>query len=298
MDVQAIRKGHADLEATLAVNMIKMYRAIPESTFVQKRLEALAWLVGCGQMVIKVVLPMDKNGTPLPATQTESYYHPKEGLFTDAEDNQVGFSGSVNESATALEDNYESFMVFRSWDTSQPFLGQIQIKFDKLWNGKEKDWIALPIPEAVKLELLKYRPNTPPTREVGEPEPPVKPPPVPRPIDATQKERIVFHFIRDAPHLLNAHRLGMATSTVKPWPHQILVGDAMSNGSLTPSCCATRWAWARRWRPGLAIRQLLLSGRVQRAAHPRSEERPGAVARGTLREVHPERPPLRRQQLP
>src|SRR5208283_5573418 len=136
-DVEAIRKGHADLEATLAVNMIKIYRAIPESTFVQKRLEALAWLVGSGQMEIKVVLPTDKNGHPLPASQTESYYHPKEGLFTDAEGNQVGFSGSVNESATALEDNYEAFVVFNSWEAGTPYLANIRYKFDRLWDKKE-----------------------------------------------------------------------------------------------------------------------------------------------------------------
>ena len=264
-DVEAIRRGEADLEATLSLNMVRTYRAIPESTFVQKRLEALAWLVGSGQMEIKVVLPTDKNGTPLPATQTDSYYHPKEGLFTDAEGNQVGFSGSVNESATALEDNYESFMVFRSWDTSQPFLGQIQIKFDKLWNGKEKDWIALPIPEAVKLELLKYRTDMPPTREVGEPEPPFKTPLVPPPIDATQKERIVFQFLRDAPHLLNAHRLGMATSTVQPWPHQIKVSDAVIERFPHSFMLCDEVGLGKTVEAGLAIRQLLLSGRVQRA---------------------------------
>ncbi len=264
-DVEAISKGHADLEATLAVNMIKMYRAIPESTFVQKRLEALAWLVGSGQMQIKVVLPTDKNGTPLPATHTESYYHPKEGLFTDAEGNQVGFSGSVNESATALEDNYESFMVFRSWDASQPFLGQIQIKFDKLWNGKEKDWIALPIPEAVKLELLKYGTNTPPTHEPGETESPVKPPPDSPSIDATQKERIVFQFLRDAPHLLNANRLGMATSTVQPWPHQIRVSDAVIERFPHSFMLCDEVGLGKTVEAGLAIRQLVLSGRVQRA---------------------------------
>ena len=198
-DVEAISKGQADLEATLSLNMMRMYRAIPESTFVQKRLEALAWLVGSGQMEIKVVLPTDKNGTPLPATLTDSYYHPKEGLFTDAEGNQVSFSGSVNESATALEDNYESFAVFNNWSLSPPHLKQIQIKFDKLWHRKEKDWIALPVPEAVKLELLKYRTNSPPTLDAGEPEPEKKEPEHPPAIDATHKERIVFQFLRDAP---------------------------------------------------------------------------------------------------
>jgi hypothetical protein len=262
-DVKAIQKGQADLEATLALNMTMTFRAIPESTLVQKRLEALAWLVGSGQMEIKVVLPTDKNGTPLPATQTESYYHPKEGMFTDATGNQVGFSGSVNESATALEDNYESFMVFRSWDTSQPFLGQIQIKFDKLWEGREKDWIALPVPEAVKRELLKYRPKTPPTREFGEPEPEI--PPIPPPIDASQKERIVFQFLRDAPHLLNAHRLGMATSTVRPWPHQVRVSDAVVERFPHSFLLCDEVGLGKTVEAGLAIRQLVLSGRVRRA---------------------------------
>ena len=143
---------------------------MPESDFVRNRLKVLAWLVGTGQLEIKVVLPTDKHGHPLPASQTESYYHPKEGLFTDAAGNQVGFSGSVNESATALEDNYESFMVFNSWESSPAHLKQIQIKFTKLWDGKEKDWIALPMPEAVKQELLKLRPASPPDRDFGEPE--------------------------------------------------------------------------------------------------------------------------------
>jgi SNF2 family DNA or RNA helicase len=262
-DVEAIQNGQADLEATLALNMTRTFRAIPESTFVHRRLEALAWLVGTRQMEIKVVLPTDKNGTPLPATQTDSYYHPKEGLFTDAEGNQVGFSGSVNESATALEDNYESFMVFRSWDTSQPFLGQIQIKFDKLWHGKEKDWIALPVPEAVKRELLKYRPNSPPTREVGEPE--KKEPESPPQVDATQKERIAFQFLRDAPHLLYAHRLGVATSTVQPWPHQIRVSDAVVDRFPHSYMLCDEVGLGKTVEAGLAIRHLVLSGRVQRA---------------------------------
>jgi superfamily II DNA or RNA helicase len=264
-DVEAIRKGHADLEATLALNMIKMYRAIPESTFVKRRLEALAWLVGSGQMEIKVVLPTDKDGHPLPASQTESYYHPKEGLFTDAEGNQVGFSGSVNESATALEDNYESFMVFNSWDSSPAHLKQIQIKFDKLWNGNEKDWIALPIPEAVKLELLKYRPNTPPTRDPGEPKPEDERPPIKPHIEVAQKERIVFQFLRDAPHLLNAHRLGVATSTVQPWPHQIRVGDTIVERFPHSFMLCDEVGLGKTVEAGMAIRQLILSGRVQRA---------------------------------
>jgi len=210
-DVEAIRQGHATLEERLSRRMT-MRLVVPESDYIGNRLKVLAWLVGTGQLEIKVVLPTDTQGNPLPASKTDSYYHPKEGLFEDAKGNQLGFSGSVNESARALEDNYESFMVFNSWETA-PYLANIRHKFDRLWERKEKDWIALPIPEAVKKELLKYRPASAPVTEFdGE-----------QTIDAgadqqdeaigaaDQRERIIFQFLRDVPFLAGADRLGMET---------------------------------------------------------------------------------------
>ena len=140
-DVAAIKEGHATLAEQVEKRMV-IRLALPESDYVQNRLKALAWLVGTGQLEIKVVLPTDKHGRPLPASKSDSYYHPKEGLFEDAAGNRLGFSGSVNESATALEDNYESFMVFNSWDGTSAHLAQIGHRFDRLWQGKERDWVA------------------------------------------------------------------------------------------------------------------------------------------------------------
>ena len=134
-DVAAIEDGHATLEHAVETAMITRW-ALPESDYVENRLKVLAWLVGTGQLEIKVVLPKDKHGRPLPSNKTECYYHPKEGIFTDKIGEQIAFSGSVNESATALEDNYESFMVFNSWET-KPHLSQIRFRFDRLWEYKE-----------------------------------------------------------------------------------------------------------------------------------------------------------------
>src|SRR5262249_15611205 len=149
--------------------------------YVKNRVQALAWLVGTGQLQIQVVLPRGADGHPLPGSVAEAYYHPKEGIFTDAAGDQVAFSGSVNESATALVENYESFLVVTSWDT-QAYVSAIQKRFEKLWDGKDKDWIALPIPEAARLELLKLRPSTPPERDALDPITPQKP----RPAEAEQ----------------------------------------------------------------------------------------------------------------
>src|SRR5208283_2403885 len=89
-DVEAIRQGHAMLEERLAERM-KLRLVLPESDYVENRLKVLAWLIGTGQLEIRVVLPIDAKGQPLPANKSDCYYHPKEGIFTDSEGNQVAF---------------------------------------------------------------------------------------------------------------------------------------------------------------------------------------------------------------
>jgi superfamily II DNA or RNA helicase len=268
-DVAAINEGHATLAEQVEKRLLIRF-VLPESDYLENRLKALAWLVGTGQLEIKVVLPTDKLGRPLAASRSESYYHPKEGLFVDAAGDRLGFSGSVNESATALEDNYESFMVFNSWDGTSAHLAQIGHRFDRLWLGKEQDWVAMPIPEAVKQKLLKLRPETAPAKEIGSDEEETQDqgdetPRVVSQVDADQRERIVFQFLRDVPHLLNADRLGMETCTVRPWPHQTRVADTIVKRFPERFMLCDEVGLGKTIEAGLAIRQLVLSGVVRRA---------------------------------
>ncbi|MBY0527368.1 MAG: DEAD/DEAH box helicase family protein [Gemmataceae bacterium] len=266
-DVAAIAEGHAQLEELVARRM-KIRLALPEDDYIRNRVKALAWLVGTGQLEIKVVLPTDSHGRPLPAGRSECYYHPKEGVFSDAAGDQVGFSGSINESVKALEYNYESFMRFESWSATAPYLKQITTRFTRLWEGKEKDWIALPIPEAVRQELLKLRPAYPPTHDALEPpEPPIDKPIAPDNVrlDEAEIERILFQFLRDAPHLLNAGQLGLATCTVEPWPHQERVARAVVEQYPQSFMLCDEVGLGKTIEAGMIIHQLLLSGRVRRA---------------------------------
>ncbi len=262
-DVEAVKKGHEQL-ADLVARRLKEKVFLPEDDYAKNRVQALAWLVGTGQLEIQVVLPKGPDGQPLPGNLAEAYYHPKEGTFTDAEGNQVAFNGSVNESVTALVNNYETFNVFTSWLTPQ-YVAVSQSRFDKLWSGKDKDWIAMPIPEAARLELLKLRPNLPPTRDpfekvVEKPEPPA--PDLPADVE---RERIVFQFLRDAPKLLGAGPLGAATSTVDPWPHQRRVVKAVVDRFPFPAMLCDEVGLGKTIEAGLILRELLLSGRVKRA---------------------------------
>ena len=154
-DVDAIRHGY-DLKDRVRERM-ELRLVDVEDQLLKDRLAVLAWMVAEGTLEIRVVLPTDEYGLHIPASESADYYHPKQGIFTDKEGNQVAFSGSVNESETGWKNNYETFLVFKSWEPS-PHLGQIALDFEHLWEGKEKDWIALDIPEAVRQKLLKYKP--------------------------------------------------------------------------------------------------------------------------------------------
>ena len=162
-------------------------------------------------------------------------------------------------------------MVFNSWDGTSAHLAQIGHRFDRLWEGKEPDWVAMPIPEAVKQKLLKLRPADAPLKEFGsedeEPEQQSEEtPPVTARVDADQRERIIFQFLRDVPHLLNAHRLGMETCTVRPWPHQTRVADTVVKRFPERFMLCDEVGLGKTIEAGLAIRQLVLSGVVQACA--------------------------------
>jgi len=221
-DVDAIRKG-AELAERLSQRLLDAFND-PVDEIQRRRLEALAWMVAEGTLEIKVVLPKGPDGHPLPADPAADYYHPKEGIFTDAAGDRVAFSGSVNETEQGWLHNYEQFMVYRSWDESQLYLKQVAWRFERLWNGQERDWVALPVPEAVRQRLVRYRPWEAPKHDPLErPRIAEERPTYGLAAEPTEVERIVFQFLRDAPKLFNAGDLPTATSAVTPWPHQMRV---------------------------------------------------------------------------
>lgn len=257
-DVWAIQRGH-DLSRQVAQRLLAALED-PLELLVKQRLEALAWMVAEGTLQVKVVLPLGPDGQPLPSSIAHDYYHPKEGIFTDASGDRIAFSGSINESATGWQQNYEQFAVYRSWDASQPYLAQVAHRFESLWGGQERDWVAMPVPKAVEERLLRFRPHRAPTRDPLE-----KEEREPKPISAEEQEkRIYFQFLRDAPYMPNADRLGTATSTITPWPHQSRVADQIVEQFPRSFLLCDEVGLGKTIEAGLALRQLVLSGRVKR----------------------------------
>ncbi len=76
-----------------------------ESTLLKDHVKALGWLLSQGRMEIKLAVVVDDKGVPLTRENLFSIglFHQKVGILTDAEENHISFSGSINETASAMD---------------------------------------------------------------------------------------------------------------------------------------------------------------------------------------------------
>lgn len=93
----------------------------------KKRLGNLAYMISEGWVDVK--FGFVENGL----------FHTKWGLFEDDEGDVIYINGSMNETANAIENNFDSFDVDFSWDTSSNVRDRIKSKkneFQILWNNE------------------------------------------------------------------------------------------------------------------------------------------------------------------
>lgn len=101
-----------------------------EDELIRDRLNALAWLAATGHLEIRLALRVDDEGRA-----SRGLYHEKVGIFSDDEGNHVAFSGSSNETAGGLLENFESIEVFRSWNDPDDRVGEKIENFEALWEN-------------------------------------------------------------------------------------------------------------------------------------------------------------------
>lgn len=147
-DIKAINDGYAnreDLETKILLDSFEE----PKNYFEEERLNLLATLIAEGILDIKIAYSLNKDGKI-------GLFHPKLGLFYDDEENCVAFSGSMNETKSAFNDNYESFDVFTSWD--DPIRVNNKKKdFNSLWENSDSNALVYNFPDAPKNKLLSYK---------------------------------------------------------------------------------------------------------------------------------------------
>ncbi|MCP4656836.1 MAG: DEAD/DEAH box helicase family protein, partial [bacterium] len=270
-DLEALRSGAA-LEPRLGDAMVRLL-GNPRDPALKGRLEALAWMLAHRHLAIRVVLPLGADGHPLPGPEAYDYYQPREGVFYDAAGHKLGFTGSGHETKGAWQHGPETCLTITSWDrragaagipASPLHIEAIERRFEELWEGVIDGWIALDLPAAPRERLLAFCPAQAPVRDPLE-RPAVPVDAVPATPAAAGAERLVLRFLREAPFLPNAQGLGIETSAVKPWPHQLrVVRQAVERYPESFLFC-DEVGLGKTIEAGLALRQLVISGRVRRA---------------------------------
>lgn len=149
-DAEAIAIGLRQREEVIA-NAILQELAQEFELIVKDRLSCLAWLLGQG--VLEIKLAVAKN------IRHQAIYHEKLGIFTDIMDNIVAFTGSANESSSALTDNFECVDVFCSWKPSERERALRKAEnFQRLWNNDTPKVEVIEFPEAAARSLIRLRP--------------------------------------------------------------------------------------------------------------------------------------------
>ncbi|MFF0521142.1 DEAD/DEAH box helicase family protein [Actinomadura nitritigenes] len=81
-------------------------------------------------------------------------YHEKLGVIADGSGNKIAFNGSMNETQAAYENNFESFEVFKSWESGEAKrVDRISKHFSDMWSGRVVKIKVLDFPDAARKNL-------------------------------------------------------------------------------------------------------------------------------------------------
>ena len=145
-DIEAMKAGYEERKRIIESAILSSFYE-PKTKFEEERLNLLAQLIANGNLDIKIAF-------------TESgMYHEKLGIIEDSEGNAVAFSGSMNETETGFENNYEAFDVYCSWKSDTERVRTKQEAFDAIWRGKDAKLKTVEFPKAEF--VARYKTNAP-----------------------------------------------------------------------------------------------------------------------------------------
>ena len=159
-DLEAFRLGSEKPNEILRRIVARELRDV-EDLILRERLNAIAWLIAKGSLEIKLaVRTSTSKGVSI------GIYHEKIGIFTDSENNHVAFSGSCNETAGGLFNNFESIDVYWSWEDPQKRVKEKIDDFEELWANNTPGVCVYEFTQISKELLSRYKRTNVPTFEV------------------------------------------------------------------------------------------------------------------------------------
>lgn len=183
----------------------------PLSPWVESQLAIIGTLLNRGDLEIRV-------GDPAPGG---GIFHPKLGIGVDdaEEPNKLSFEGSVNETLTAWQHNYERFKVHRSWmDGERKYVEEDVETFQRLWKDAHPSVDVYELDEAVQQDIIEWtetdRDLDQHVERVREHSP-----------EATVSEGAAGKVVSAAGRTPGGLHLAEDISTLTPWPHQRTISD-------------------------------------------------------------------------
>lgn len=237
-----------DVEALLATGDTralerKLMRRLttPTEALEKRRLEMLAWLVQQGLLEVRVGVP--RRGVGL--------LHAKFGVVVDRQGDKLTFMGSDNETGEAVVANYELLTLAPSWEDAE-LAERFCAEFERLWANEHAEVLTLPLPEAVRLKLIKMAPQEAPGAE---------------PVTSMDlaKAAMVWQFLAAAPYLENGGATCDATAPTNPWPHQTRVVEETASAFPEGRLLCDEVGLGKTIEAILILRRLMAGRGVRRA---------------------------------
>lgn len=260
-DIQAILDGNTErLELHLS-GEIDTLDEQPER--VRRGVELLAHLVAQGLLDIKVAFRKDaRSGQPITLDNSEDgYVHEKWGILRDEFGHRLSFSGSMNESAAALERNAENITTLTSWsgEADSQAIDEMSGDFEAMWEDRHPNFVVRPIPAAIRQKLLRIG-----EKVVLPPEVDGNPAVEDRKVRPTPIDWLRFAFIKHAPKMVGGETVGIYTAPISPWPHQEIVARRLVDTYPYGYLLCDEVGLGKTIENGLAFRALWLSGKAKR----------------------------------
>lgn len=158
-DVSFLSKNNRDLENELGSILLKEIE-FSKSEFENDCKKLLGYMLYNDLLEIKIAILKKDSGEIPDFNQTLEIgmFHQKFGILEDQNQNEISFSGSINESISGWANNIEEFKVFKSWEESEyDYFKSDLNKFDMYWNNKMSNVEVINLPVAVKNKILESR---------------------------------------------------------------------------------------------------------------------------------------------